>query len=186
MKPTFKKILSKAQKDKTIVAVFVDAYDLSSCSLGFVNGVTDEHLRMDSISPNGEPSGIEVIPLKEIFRIDCDGLYERKMAILYSSRGNIFKDLSFDSPTEESLIVDTVRKAKDNHVIIELWAEDDSNSVVGFVALVEKDYLKIAAIDEFGRGDGEVYIKIENIMSVDCGTTRCQQIQFLYERGNMD
>jgi hypothetical protein len=179
---SFKKILEEAKKQKRIVSIFLDTDDLSSCSVGFVNEVTNEYTRLDSVSPNGESAGQEIKPLDEIFRIDFGGLYEKKIELLYNNRGKIYEELSSKSPSEESLIMDTIKQAKTNNLVVELWSEDDDNSILGYVESVEKSFVKILAVDEYGRNDGIVYIKTETVRCMDCGTIRCQKIKFLHEK----
>ena len=181
MKNETKRILEEAQKQKMVVSIFSDCYDQSSCSVGLVENVTNNDVRLNSISPDGEFAGKEVRPLEAICRIDYGGLYEKKIELLWKNRGNVYKEFSFESSTDESLIIDTIKRAKTESFVVELWTDDKDNSILGYIEDVKEDFIKILSIDEYGRSNGIVYLKTQAVLGVDCGTIRCQKFDFLYK-----
>lgn len=182
MKNSIKSLLKEVQKQERIVSIFFDSCDQTSCSVGIIDTLTDNEVRLNSITPDGEFDGQEVRQLYEIIRVDYDGLYEKKIELLWNNRNKIIDEFFLKKKSGvQNLIIDTIEQAQSNNFIVEIWSDDEDNSIVGYIKKIEKDLIEISSIDDYGREDGTININPKIILSVDCGNRKCQKLSFLHE-----
>lgn len=182
MDKSLKKLLVEALNSKKIVSIHTNPLSQSECSVGFVDRLSDEEVRIRAISPNGEYAGYEVRSIDVIYRVDINGMYEKKINSLWNSRGKIFKENKLNLTVENDLIaITTLKEAYDKKMVVILWTEDKEDSIVGYIDEVNEETVKILSIDEFGRDDGSILVNLAEVVCVDCDTLKCQKIKFLHE-----
>lgn len=69
--------------------------------------------------------------------------------------------------------------AVDEKLIVVLWGEDESDSLVGYVDALKQDTVTILNIDEYGEENGKSIFEIESITSMDVNTKREQILKFI-------
>ena len=67
-----------------------------------------------------------------------------------------------------SILTSTLQRSKDNKEIISIWQyNSDKSSIVGYVTEFSDDYIGFRHFTRFGKPDGIIFIKLDNIKSID-------------------
>jgi len=179
-------ILEEAKSKNTLVSVYVDSDDWDQYSVGYVDVITDTHIRLRAISKNGESAGFEIRVLSEIFKVEFGGKYEQKLEKLIDNQGKIFKEISPKQDGSDNLIFSALQQSLNESVVIVVWGNDPDDSLVGCVEKLEGDSVSIRLINEFGEDDGLSTIEVDEITSLDFNTQSEQVRNFLYKnsKGN--
>ncbi len=176
-----KRILESAKLSNTLVSVYIDSDDWDQYSVGFVDMVSETHVRLRAVSKNGEPAGFEIRVLTEIFKIESGGKYESKLEKLSQNQGKVFKEVKPNAESSGDLVLDSLQQSLDESIIIVLWGSDPDDSLVGYVEKLDSDLVSLRLINEFGEDDGISTIEIDEITSVDFNTQSEQVRKFLYQ-----
>jgi hypothetical protein len=174
--------LKKFMEANEIVSVYSDPTDMSACSVGYIDAIDEAVVRIRAVSRYGSDAGYELRPLNNICRIDAGGLYEKKLAFLREHSAEVFHDLPLANAVnkEDDLIFCTLREAETKRLIVVLWTEDENDSIVGYVGSVDYDLVKILSIDDYGRENGYILLRYQDIRAVDCNTNPAQVLKFLH------
>jgi len=159
--------MESALLSREIVSVHTDKEDWSSCAVGLVDGLSDLHVCLKSISKDGCVGGFEVRRLEDIFKLDCDGSYERKLRNLVDAT-----QISLPASIGESsdLLLDVLERAKEQGLVVTIWGGDLDDSLVGFVRELSDEAVRVSVVDEFGCADGYSWLSLEEIVALDAGT----------------
>ena len=172
--------LEEAKNTKEIVSIHLDPANQSECSVGFVEQLSNSEIRLLSISREGEEAGHEVRQLKDIYRVDIGGKYEKKIGFLNSKYEDIFCTTTLGEPEQDTaLILATLKEAKEKELIVVLWTEDPDDSVIGYIKNITSDGVKILSVDDYGDEDGTIVLELEKITAMDCSSRKAQVIRFL-------
>lgn len=175
--------LKKAKRSGHIVSVHSDPSNQASCAVGYVDQIDDTWIRLKAISIDGENAGYEIRSLDDIFRIDINGAYEKKIGYLRKNTGKIFREVDLSAPIEtDGILLSTLKEAQKKKMVITIWTEDEDDSIVGSIDHINENTVKILSIDDYGKEDGFILISIDEIVSVDCNSRKCQIIKFLNEK----
>lgn len=156
-------ILLQAMKHQTIVSIYTNAMDPNSFSTGYVLGITDEWVLINSISPGGINDGIYLLPLEDIYQINIEGAYENKIKCLH----HLKKQINLPSMQQDDLLLGILMFAKNNNALItcEIYRE---NEVYGFVEDIDKDTVFLKCYDCYGRFVSHSTLKAESITRAKC------------------
>ncbi|WP_339717285.1 hypothetical protein [uncultured Sneathiella sp.] len=183
MTDTLKNILDDLCGKNELISVYVDPDDWGRFSVGYVDKVTETHVRLRAISPFGEDAGFEIRPLSEISKIERDGKYEAKIENLRHNRGHVFTEINPDSQSSGNLIEDTLKQSHRDRAVIVLWGHDPDDSLTGYVEALGTEIVSIRLINEFGENDGVATMKLDEITSIDFNTRDEQVRKFLFDAG---
>ncbi|MCZ4279812.1 hypothetical protein O4H49_03420 [Kiloniella laminariae] len=177
MKETLLEVKAKGR----LVSLHSKPENWNKCCVGYVDCVSDEHVRLRAISVYGEAAGYEVRRLSEIFKIEFDGQYTKKIEKLNQNQGSVFKEVKLYEKSSGDLVRETLESARHESVLVVVWGNDPDDSLVGYVDKIETDLLTIRLVDEFGVDDGVSVIRFEEITDVDFNTRSEQARIFLHK-----
>ncbi len=181
MTEAFKNTLDELCGKNELVSVHTDSDDWDQYSVGYVDMVTETHLRLRAISPFGDDVGYEIRPLCEISKVEQSGKYEAKIEKLRRNRGRIFTEVIPDSPSSGNLIIDSLKESLKERVVIALWERHSDESLTGYIEALEPDVVSIRLINQFGEDDGLATMKLDEISSIDFNTRQEQARMFLFD-----
>lgn len=175
------KLLSSLLSSGKLVSLHYDPRNMSACSVGYVDALDQEYVRLKAISSYGSDAGYEIRRIDEIFKVDIDGAYEKKLSFLRMNAQSIFDDQTLPPPADKqkSLLDASLEQAMALRLITVVWCADSADSIIGYVKAMISDSITIESIDEMGRPDGEVLLAKNTIESIDCNSNKCQVISFL-------
>ncbi len=157
-----------------------DPSDWDRCSVGFVDAVTDTHVRLRSITTHGAEAGFEIRPLASITGVeqeDEDNDYLDKIRRL----------LAFDGPKRvrpwpmgDDPIRDALHASMKSGQIISVWGHASDGFVLcGIVTMLGDDSAVIRTVDQYGENDGMATVRLDTIRGIDFATAEEQVKQFL-------
>ncbi len=143
----------------------------------------DTFVLFQAISTRGYNDGFYLIPIDNIYRIDLDDEYTKRMEKLFKLQNQqVLEGLSV---TKNSLLIELLCHANQNKLVCSVFLEDEE-SVTGWISEIDqkKNYLNIEQLAENGTKNGTVFINIDTIEKLICdsGTERC--IEMLYQSKN--
>ena len=159
-----KHILSKLCAEKKYVSVY-DYEDSSKFSYGRFLEVNDNEYALAMVSPKGEYDGIRLGPTDTIMRVETDGLYSEKMALLIQARA---PKLPTPSIHPENIKNSLLQFAHADGKVISLEFDDSGYyDAVGIIQEINESSCKLLLIDEYGIEDGFSYFDPQNVTSFD-------------------
>lgn len=176
---SIRSVLEEAKEKNTLVSIHVNSDDWNQYSVGYVDVITNTHVRLRAVSRYGEPAGYEIRVLAEICKIESDGKYEQKLEKLSKNQGKIFKEIA-PAYGSGNLILDALTQSLKEKILIALWGNDPDDTLTGYVEKLEDDTVSIRLIDEYGKDDGVSTIAIDEITSLDFNTQPEQVRNFIY------
>jgi hypothetical protein len=175
--------LKEALLNHQLVGIYLDPSNMSSCSVGYVDAIDNTMVRLCSILSDGKNGGYEIRLLKEIYRVDVDTFYLRKIEFLHQNRDNIYSEVELILPSNNSnVLVSTLKVAKDKRVIVTLWIGGEDNLIVGYVESLTPQTVQILSINSYGKEEGFIVINLNEIISADCNAKKEQILRFLHEK----
>lgn len=139
---------------------------------------------MQSISPEGSSDGYIVRRTNDIFRVDFDGVYERKIGLLYKLRNQTHSSsLDHSNITANSnLFYEVLMEAKEQKSVVSISLDAAQDSITGFVKNIDYRSLttSILRLTEQGEKDGIVSFSIEDIEKSDYDTSDERLLQLLF------
>lgn len=167
--------------EKKLIAVFTD--ESTTCSVGTVDCVTPEEVRLATLSRFGVEAGYDVIRISKIHRIDCGSSYEKSVECL--QKGFDPQDYSVSlrpSGKSISLIRYTLEQARDTKIVVSLYDLEGGCLTGGFVESVTINSVTIKAINDYGYDDGICTVPLENIHEMTCNSHGDRALAYLNQK----
>ena len=163
---------------KNVVSVFCDRNNPDKHLTGFIERYSESELRIKHVSADGWYDGYILIHVDDVYRIDTDGQYEKKIQKLYSYKKQIHPELPASSNLRDSLL-DYCQTQK---LVISLELVDCILS--GLLLYYDNSIIQLKVIDDNGRFDGESVVDINEVISFAVDTSTEQNILILSLSGN--
>lgn len=166
-------VIDDCFRNQKVVSCYFNREDNSVHLTGFIFDYNDEELLLAHITPRGEYDGFVLNKMENLYRIDCEGKYEKKIHELYKSKHQSHSVV----PCNKEKIADALLKyACENGCLVTL--ELENASVTG---QIEKygDYISLQVLDENGEENGKCIIDIHEIVTFSCDTDYEQDLKIL-------
>lgn len=163
------------KNENKIMSFYTNDDETTKFGCGIILSINDELVLFKSITPFGEDDGIVCLYLDDIYRLNYNDKYDKKIAQLYSY------DDSYDVFKDADLSLEYILQyAKVNNYIVEIELFDSGlTDVTGYVDSVNDDNVIISSIDEYGEDDGKTLILIDNITCLSCNSMEARKLQRL-------
>lgn len=169
-------VIKKCSNNKFVCSIYTDdpIYHLT----GYILCSNDDYVVISHINAHGLYDGYILKRTEDIYRIDYDGKYEKRIEALYLLRNQTHNlisedDLKYDNSLLE-LILDI---AESTHKIISIEYEDVVIS--GFVDSFTEELVTLFIVDENGYQDGHTTIYLSSIETIALDTDTEQDILLL-------
>jgi hypothetical protein len=179
MNDSFFQILQKAKDGENPVALYTNVENPRAFLAGWVEAVTNEHVVLRHLSPEGRYDGYVLKYIDSIFRVDTEGRYIERLSFLFNARKQDFPTrLITQTDAEASLIPEILNAAQREEmmVTVEIAAEDVEH---GSVREVGFDTVMLEVFDHYGAIDREATIHLEAISEVRVDSERLQSLKLL-------
>lgn len=163
--------LLRAKKEGLIVSIYSNWNEPEKCAVGFVEDISDEQISLKHITPHGLNDGYVIRKLDDIFRVDLNGQYEKRLLILYNLQGQNHANLLQNKTKKDSnLFKEALLSAQKLKMVVSVCIDETEaqESIVGLVKEVIDDEVVISQISFEGLDDGESIFFIDNIVKINC------------------
>ncbi|SFS64021.1 hypothetical protein [Marininema halotolerans] len=179
-------VLANSMKADEIISVYTDRNDPSSFSAGVITALSNQHIVMRHVTPDGLSDGYLVRRVDDIFRIDVKGKYEERLKQLYTLQGQSHDHLllpDVHEKNEVNLILQCLTHAKEHRDIVSLSIDDtgELDDLVGFVKEIGDDVVEISCVNDQGFSDGGSFIFLQDILKLNMRTTDEKILALLFD-----
>ena len=177
MGTTMEKIISSLEINK-IISIYDNKEDTSGFYCGKLCGSNNKYTMLLHYSKLGLYGGYILLKTDNIYRIEYDGQYERRVENLSSittSQHNILVN-------PDDLMGTILNHAKkENLVILVELSNSDFDDVKGFVLSYDNETITVKCVNNYGYDDGISIFFIKDISVIKCDNIVCQETKLLNE-----
>lgn len=172
--------LIECMNKNNLVSIFFEA-ESTSFSLGYIDAMDIDHIRLKYLSNDGLQLGYELIRIEDIFRIEENSDYHKKIEFLYQNFKGKYTSVNLINQGNKynNIMIETLSEFQKQKLVVELNIEDDN--IIGIVKEIFDDYVTILVLNNYGQIVEETTILVKKINTIDCGNKELQIIQFLFE-----
>lgn len=167
MKPLILKNLKQAQENFKLVSIKTNNEDANKSYVGNVIGLNEEVVTIKSITPQGFPDGIITIKTIDIYGMDMNDNYIRRMELKMSNLKTIYADKAcpsfFSDPINDFSKI--LQKAKSQLQLIHVSFYRDLG-LYGYIKEVGDEEFIIDVFNSDGIYDGVSIYLIEDIKNI--------------------
>ena len=148
--------------------------------MGYVDALSDTHVRLRVLTKFGENSGYQIHCLEDISKVSIDGQYEKKMEKLHDNISKALKEeLPYLESSSSNLLIDALAKSQKEKLLVSIYCNELEDSEIGYVKEVDSNAVTLQIIDEFGKEDGLAIIATEDVDSIEFNSKDAQTRRFL-------
>lgn len=179
MNDSFFQVLQRAREAQSLAAIYTNVDSPRAFLAGWVEAVSQEHVILRHLSPEGRYDGYVLKYVDSIFRVDAEGRYMERLQYLFNARNQEFPPRLIGETDEgANLIPEMLLAAQRENLMVAIEvAADDVES--GMVREVGFDTVLLEVYDYFGAIDREATIHLEAISEVRVDSERLQSLKML-------
>ena len=162
-------------ENEKIASIYCDLDDSEKHYTGYIKKVDETSFLIAHITPHGFYDGYILRGTEEVYRIDYESEYEKKIEKLYKFR-NQSHNLSI--PNEVSLFYSVLKSAKQNSLIVSFIFEN--SHISGFVKNYDENLIYINCVNDNGFEDGFSVINIDDVLILEVDTEYEQDLNLLH------
>jgi len=165
--------LKRLMQEHSIASIYPSINYPDKCSVGFIEGISSEHIIMKHISRNGFYDGYVIRRIDDIFRVDFGGQYEKKILTLYTAQNQKHDSLIDVEINEETdILKECLMSSMKKNYVVSLFIDETENEeyFYGWVKDVSHEEVIISRISSEGEDDGTAIIKACEITALNCDT----------------
>lgn len=167
MNEIFKKYLEKSIKEKSLISIRSDTTDTDKFSAGYVLNLSDEVFSIKAINPHGLPDGILTIKTADLYGIDFDDIYLKRLKNRIEESKKLFSDSpspNFFSNSESNIRI-TLEQAKEKRQMVNVNLYHDLG-FYGYIQELTQTEFSIEVFNKYGEYDGISIYLIEDIKNI--------------------
>ncbi len=174
--------LIEYMEKKKLISIYKND-NLQDFSLGVIDTMDSNFIRLRTLSNDGIYLGYEIIKIDSISRIDEDSDYDKKVYFLSQNFKGKYSEIKLNSNNKkDSVLFDIIETVKINKIVVSIGLSKDTEiDIIGIIDNILNDIVTIIALDDNGKEIEKCSIHIDNIFHINCGDKKLQIIQFLKE-----
>ena len=166
----------KAKEDNRLISLYTDLNNMENFHIVYVLNVKDGQVLEMNVGLHGEFDGYMVEFLDDIYRIEQESIYQKRIEKLSSQPGKFVKP--FEILYQNNPMIDLLNAAMKNNIISNINIGYEEN-ILGYITDIEDEKVFISQITEEGEFDGRTVIYVKNIKKVIIGDVDTQDIDVL-------
>ena len=167
-------------QNNNVASFYFDREDNCIHLTGMICAYNDSELLISHITPRGEYDGFILKMISDLYKMDYNGDYEKKIINLYSLKNQTHPNININNDAQFFSLIDFAKDEK--HLIS---AELNNDKITGFVIDYDDDYITLNIIDDYARSIGVTVINIDEIVTLSCDTDYEQDLKLMYENSMM-
>lgn len=164
-------------ENRKVASFYCNQSDVTLHLTGYVEKFNESEVLIAHISEHGYYDGYILKHEEDIFRIDYDGAYEKKIEKLYIAKRQLHPHIDTFLDDKDEIFYSLLNYAKIHDLVITVDLGDCYLS--GLVNNYEDDTLFLAIIDDSGAKNGMSVIKTDEILTVSVDTDDEQDLNIL-------
>jgi len=179
----------KDLKSKNLpVSIFTEKYNEENFSCGFIADIDDDFFYLNHISPNGTEDGVIARRIEDIYRIEFEGEYEKRLEKLYSLKKQDhkkYKAINREEKTKD-VLESYLEFAKNNNLIITFASGNEENfsEFTGNIVKFEIEEIHLRQVSFYGEIMGNILFKRADIIKFDYDTLDEKDIFLLLQENS--
>lgn len=166
----FGEYLLAAKTNHIPISIYTDKADTRKFSFGFIQEYSKEYVLINSITPYGLYDGYIILKREEIYRIEKEDCYGKKLHRLYSLQNQSHKLVLKKT---DSWLLNLLYFANASRLAISVeLLSSEYNDLQGYVLGVEEDRVIIEQLDGYGNKDGYSVVALNDITFVYCDSDK--------------
>lgn len=178
------KILTELCSSKKLASFYTNYREMNKFTFGRILQVNENEIAIQSLSPDGDDDGITVMNIENIFRVETDSDYSKKMSTLCSDKTLVKYNIAADRDNILNSVLSYVLSEK-QVAAIEL-INSGNDDIVGFVESISNGECKVRQVNDYGFEDGFSYVDIKDITMMSFGDKYCKRLAKLWQFNNKE
>ncbi len=171
--------MAAAVETSSLVCIFTDQENTDLCNAGFLGFVSPELVFLKAVSPNGFADGFVIYHTEDIYRVDFDGPYEKKLRQLYALRNQ--KHHHFAPEETQTLYAWLERLMQENKVVSFSFGESHSVDIQGVIKDLSPGGVSVLQYDDYGNEAGRTQIDLLTISRLSFDSMEEESLGLLHE-----
>ncbi|ALJ00075.1 hypothetical protein [Rufibacter tibetensis] len=179
----FYSLLQTAKEEEKPVALRANSPDGPKLYLGYLLDHNEETISLKSLSQQGLPNGIVIIRTTDLFGVDFDDIFLRRLEVKEASLRKLYADTAVPAIFHigNCSIEEILQQAKKEGNIIFLNLYQDLG-LYGFIKEVTEAEFLIEVYNSYGQYDGMSVHLIENIKNINWDDEDTRIVRILLDR----
>lgn len=173
------KTIEYCYKNKIPVSFFCNRNYTTKHHTGYIESYNENEIIIAHITPTGLYDGYIYEMIDNIFRIDYDSVYEKKIEKLYKLKKQKHDPIEENAENNGAIFFDILDRAMKKDLIVSLKFEDYILS--GFVTSYSDDTVTISLVDDNGVKDGTSCVNIDDVCALRLDTDYEQDLKLLIQ-----
>lgn len=187
MKNLFVDVFQRAQAENKPVGLRTDRENPKGMYVGYVEEFTERIIQLKAITKQGLEDGVTVVKLKDVFGVEFNDRYLKRVDLLYKSDHKLDltkeRDSAEPDSADEDFMVKLLKRLKKHKVFVTVNFEFDL-SIGGYITAVNEAYFQVNVITDEGEEDGLSTYKVEDIQRVFGDGIDERKTEFFYQNRN--
>jgi hypothetical protein len=183
MNELMRKYLANAQDKGQLITIRTDHENADKCSLGHLLSFNDKTVSIKSYNANGQIDGVFTINTTDLYGIDLDDQYARKLEARIKNQETIYADSplpSFFSDGDVNL-QKLLEKAIESNQLIHVNFYRDIG-LYGYIKEMNETEFVIEVYDSYGRPDGISVFLIDDIKNINWDDEVTRMVELLTKK----
>ena len=177
------KILQDCIRTQKVASLYFDKDNPFSHLTGRILQIRQNEVLIAHISMHGCYDGYILKRIDDLYRVDVDGKYERKIGQLYSIKSQSHRPICIDA-ADHSMLPVLLNFAKKARLIVTFEFADECLS--GFVEAVRHETIDLRIVDEYGDICGIAQLLASEVSTVSVDTDDEQDIRLLADSASCE
>lgn len=162
------------------ISIYTNRYDLESFSVGYIAAIEEPFIYINHISTRGEEDGMILRRIDDIFRVEHDGPYERKLERLYQMKEQSHG--KYLAKSKSNLFNAFLRNIQKHKWVVTFKVGDMENfiDVTGVIEQVKEGKVYMTELTYDAHAGGSIIVPIHEIYVMRCDTEYEKDIHLLY------
>jgi hypothetical protein len=159
--------LNTSYKNKEIVLIYTNPEQTQSFSAGVVSEIFDNEVIISHYLPNGKHDGYVIKQIDDIYKIETNSKYVKKIKIL--SKINKTKHDKLCRVKDDAFLTLLTYAFETKKVVTIELIDSDNNDAIGFVEQINDKCCTVSMLNDYGEEDGVSIFNVSDISHLSCG-----------------
>lgn len=167
-------LLKSALQEQKIVSIYRDPEDSGKCFTGFVGAIDEDEVLIYHLTPSGMYDGYILVNRDDIFQVDYDGRYEKKIEFLSKVKKQSHEEIEI---AEEGILHSLLSFAQEKGFMTYIGFED--SSLTGLIRNFDDKEICLDVFTNYGESDGISAVSVDAIEEISVDSVEEQDILLL-------